>query len=68
MKLHEIARQARALGIVMGENSGNRERQEKLTEMRMRGIWYGWTEIITIWIPPGAIPVIMAKTVPQKSM
>ena len=33
MKLHEIARQARALGIVMGENSGNRERQEKLLEM-----------------------------------
>ena len=33
MKLHEIARQARALGIVMGENSGNRERQEKLLEI-----------------------------------
>ena len=33
MKLHEIARQARALGIAMGENSSNRERQEKLLEM-----------------------------------
>ena len=36
MKLHEIARQARALGIVMGENSGNRERQEKLLALILR--------------------------------